>query len=279
MTAALRQTAELSSRVNAALQPGRAAARRSPLLAAGLAAAVAVAVALPLAWRHWAGRHFRIEASQALAASSNPTALGFDGSLLWVASWDGKLGAYDPQNVETAVRVASPPDLLPYRPVAMAFGGEFLWTLDAAQARVIRHKASDPSRVLAMRPSPGPAPTALAFDGQSLWSYDAANRSLYRHGSDEGSVKAYALGPELVVTAMVWVDGDLWVFDAKSRQLVDYALKNDVFKRAQTYALDEPVLALAAASGLVDGRRRPQLWALAGPAGARQTPAFLRYDY
>lgn len=274
----MRQTAELSDRVSAALRPAAPKPSRARWYQAAAAAVVLLAGGAA-AWHYAGRRHFKLDGADSLAATANPTALGFDGTLVWLASWDGRLVAYDPQNVEASVRSAAPAELAPYRPSAMAFGGGFLWTLDAAQARVIRHSASDPGRVLAVRPSPGPAPTALAFDGQSLWSYDAANRSLYKHGSDEATAKAYALDPDLVVTAMVWEDGHLWVFDAKGRQLVDYAFKDDAFKRAQTYAFDEPVLALTAASGLVDGRRKAQLWALAGPSGARQTPAFLRYEY
>lgn len=279
MTQALRQTAELSSRVTTALRPPPPKPRRSPWLPAAAAAVALLAAVSPFAWRYATRRHFKLEATQSLASTANPTALGFDGTLVWVGTWDGRLIGYDPQNVEASVRSAAPAELAPYRPAAMAFGNGFVWTLDAAQARVVRQSASDPGRVLSARPSPGPAPTALAFDGQALWSYDAANRSLYKHGSDESQTKAYALDPDLVVTAMAWVDGDLWAFDAKGRRLVDYAFKNDAFKRRESYKFDEPILALVAASGLVDGRRRPQLWALAGPSGARQTAAFLRYDY
>ena len=280
MTRTLRETSALSERVKAALKPALGGVLSGwSLRARALALAAAVAVlALPALWYATSRRHFEAVGASVVSVSA-PTSLAFDGTLLWVASWDGKLTAYEPENLDVPVRAAAPAGVAPYRPVGMAFGGGLLWTLDAAQARILRHKASDPERVQVSRPSPGPAPTALAFDGQALWSYDAVNRTISEHGSDEGSTKSYSLESDVVVTAMAWVGGDLWVFDAKARQLVEYDFKDAAFKRLRAHAFDKPVLALAAASGLVEGRRRPQLWALEGPAGARQKPAVVRYDY
>jgi hypothetical protein len=281
MTQTLRETSELSERVKSALQPGGTSAWRgwSPRARALAAAAAVALLAAPPAWRYASRRHLAVESTQAVALET-PTAVAFDGTLVWISAWNGALTSYDPSKLDAPVRSAAPAaELGAYRPAGLAFGDGVLWTLDAAQARVIRHKASDPQRVLAARASPGPAPTALAFDGRALWSYDAANRALYQHGDDEASVKSFALEPDVVVTAMAWVAGDLWVFDAKARRLVEYRLEDGAFKRLRAEAFDRPVLSLAWASSLVDGKRRRQLWALEGPAGGRMTPALVRYDY
>jgi hypothetical protein len=277
MTQALRETGELSTRVSAAMR-AQTAARSSRKVWAAAAAALALAFAAPPVYRYATRHHFAAVSTQSVGAGS-PTALAFDGTMAWVASWDGRLLSFDPQNFEVPVRSAAPADLAPYHPVSMAFGTDVLWTLDAARARIVRHRAADPSKVLATRPTPGPAPTALAFDGQSLWSYDAVTRSLYQHGSDEGASKSYALDEGGVVTAMCWVGDKLWVFDAKSKQLVEFELKDGLFRALERDALQEPVTALVAGSGLVDGRRRAQLWALVGPAGSRQSPAVIKYGY
>ena len=279
MTNALRETGELSARVAASLrgQPG-AKPFFSRRAVAVFAVLVVIAAASPAGYRYATRHHFSAGAAQTIGIAS-PTALAFDGTMAWVASWDGRLAAFDPANLQVPVRTAAPVDLAPYHPVALAFGGELAWTLDAARARIVRHKASDPTTVLASRPSPGPAPTALAYDGQSLWSYDAVNHALYQHGSDEGSAKSFSLDVDGVVTAMCWVGDRLWVFDAKARQLVEFEFKDGLFRALEHDPLDEPVTALAAASGLVDGRRRAQLWALVGPSGARQASAVIKYGY
>ena len=279
MTSALRETGELSARVAASLKGAPAARRRvSGPLMAGLAALLVLAAAAPSAYRYATRHHFSAGAAQSVGAG-NPTALAFDGTSAWVATWDGRLVAFDPANLEIAVRSSAPADIAPYHPVALAFGGDTAWTLDAARARIVRHKASEPSKVLATRPSPGPAPTALAYDGQSLWSYDAVNRSLYQHGADEGSAKSFGLDVEGVITAMCWVGDRLWVFDAKARQLVEFEFKDGLFRALERDPLDEQVVGLASASGLVDGRRRAQLWALVAPSGARQSAAVIKYAY
>ncbi|MBI4059911.1 MAG: hypothetical protein HY403_00620 [Elusimicrobia bacterium] len=248
-----------------------ARARRVRAAASALAAA-AVLAAGSLAWRWGAQWRYSLEAT-APVASLNPTALAFDGTLLWVADWGGRLSAHDPVDPRRAVREIGVPEGGVFRPTALAFGDGRMWTLDAARARLIRASAARPEAVLAAVRSPGPAPTALAFDGSSLWSYDSASRALYRHAGDEATYQAYPLEDDVVPNALAWVDGRLWLHDTKSRRLMIYALESGRFALKEAHPSPD-----AATAGFVvlPGKDGPLLWALVGPSAQRTQPALLR---
>lgn len=275
LTATLRESSEATTKMSAMMRSAANAPSRVPKLGglagkavAGLAFAACVGFG---AWRWFSTYHFHAGAPRPIALSS-PTALAFDGTTLWGAEWDGRVVALDPKDPRAAVRVSSPAPQGPYRPVALAASGEAMWSLDAAQARVLRHKAGEPEKLLAVRPSPGPAPTALAFDGEALWSYDAANRLLYRHGADEGSFRSFALDQDVVATALAWVGKELWVYDAKTRKLHVFAFEGEAFRPRGSYDLGAPVAALAAGP-------RGKLWVVE-PAGAERTaPALVEFSY
>ncbi|OGR90815.1 MAG: hypothetical protein A3J74_04350 [Elusimicrobia bacterium RIFCSPHIGHO2_02_FULL_57_9] len=237
----------------------------------------AAALAFPV-WKHFTRLNFKA-ASVRSVDLSNPTALTYDGSLLWVTEWNGNVLALDPENPHKPVRATRVGSLGAYHPSALAFGGYFLWSADAAQARIVRHSAGEPDKILALRASPGPAPTALAYDGQSLWSYDAANKAVYKHGSDETSYKSFGIEQDVVATAMAWVSGELWIFDSKSRMLRIFSFKDDVFKLKDSHALGETVLGLVGAMGETKGGSSRQLWVLAGPNARRTGHAIVKYDY
>lgn len=262
-----------------AAEPGaageQAAERRRRLLvmAGQGAAALAVVAALAGAW-NW-GRSWRwTSESTAPVAASNPAAMAYDGSLLWIADWSGGVSSLDPADLRRAPTSFPLPAGGPYRPTALAFGGGVMWTLDAAQARVLRHPAGRPDTVLASRPSPGPAPTALAYDGSALWSYDAANRSFYEHGGDEGISRAYPLDGDAVPNAMAWRGGRLWVHDSKSGRILvlerrDGRLVPVESGRAPAAGLIG--LAFGAARG-----RGAEVFLLAGPSAQRASAALLK---
>jgi hypothetical protein len=200
--------------------------------------------------------------------------LAFDGSSLWVSDWGGRLFSVDPSDPRRVLLQAAPQPGGPYRPTAIAAGGGALWTLDAAQARLLRHSKDAPDRILAARPSPGPAPTALAFDGETVWSYDALNRAVTRHGGDDAPTQTYALPDDAVPNAMTWADGRLWIYDAKARRLLVYELANGKLSRTADEPAPEPgVLGLAAAGGPNDRR----VYVLVGPSGARGAAEIVRY--
>lgn len=286
MTEVLRQSTETSSKLAAMMRtlglvnPPRSQGgkggptRRLFWLAMALAAAAA---AVPV-WKHLNRLQFKVESIHSVDLA-NPTALTYDGALLWVAEWSGNILALDPEDLHKPVRLARVGSVGAYHPSALSFGGSFLWSADASQARILRHDSARPDIVLASRASPGPAPTALAFDGESLWSYDAANKAVYRHGSDETSYKAFAIEQDMVATAMAWVSGELWIFDSKSRRLLIFTYKENNFKLKDSHALGESILGLAAAGSRGQGGLGRQLWALAGPNAQRAGHALIRYNY
>lgn len=246
-------------------------ARRLRAAAFALAGAALIAAAFP-AWRWGAEWSYEAEAT-APVAGLNPAALAFDGTLLWVADWGGRVSALDPADPRRAVREVAVPAGGVYRPTALAFGEGRMWTLDAARARLLRSTPARPNVVTAAIPSPGPAPTALAFDGQNLWSYDAANHALYRHAADEATHKSYPIEEEVVPNAMAWVDGKLWLHDTKSRRIMVYAFEGDRFALKEAHPAPDNATVGFAVLPAEDGRR---VWALVGPTAERAQPALLR---
>jgi hypothetical protein len=272
-----RKSAEESARASegtilqAARARVRAERRRRWALALG-GALVAAAVAGP-AWRAATVWRFVPEAV-APAPTGNPTGLALDGGSLWISDWGGSLVAVDPADPRRVRIQAAPRPGGPYHPTAIAAGGGVLWTLDAGQARLLRHSAAAPDRILAARPSPGPAPAALAFDGETVWSYDAANRALTRHGGDDAPAQTYALPDEAVPSAMTWADGRLWIYDAKARRIVVYEAAGGKLARVADEPAPEPgVLGLAAAG---EPRER-RVYVLVGASGGRGAAAIVRY--
>jgi len=265
---------------------------RRPSLARRLAPALAAAgLLLAAAWprgRWLTGWSLKPLETRAFALD-NPTALASDGARLWVSDWKGTLEAFDPADLRAPARSVRVSGLGVYRPVSLALGRERFYTLDAAQARIVRHQPQDPASVLYAKPAPGPAPTALAWDGAALWSYDAVNKSLYRHGADESDAKAYPLEADVVPTVMQWLGGRLWLFDSRGRRLMAFDFANDVFAPVCAVALDESAVGLAAAMGLPsrEGGRSPfpegtrpkteEILVLAGPSARRQGFALARY--
>ena len=248
-------------------------AGRSGLTRARRLRAAVIAGAFP-AWR-WGLQWRYLPEATSPVPSVNPSALAYDGHLLWVADWGGRLSAVDPADPRRAVRQVAVPLGGLFRPTAMAFGDGRMWTLDAARARLLRSNSSAPERVISSVPSPGPAPTALAFDGTSLWSYDAANRALYRHAADEASYKAFPVPEAVVPNALAWVDGRLWLHDAKSRRIMIYRFDGTRLSLEEAHPSPDPAtIGFAVLPGPM-GRR---IWVLVGPNAERAQPALLRLN-
>ncbi|MDD5628132.1 MAG: hypothetical protein PHU21_03645, partial [Elusimicrobia bacterium] len=241
---------------------------------AALAAVLLLAGAWPL------GRWLCAWSLKPMAVSGmtldHPTALACDGRRLWVSDWNGTLQSFDAADLSAPASSASLASLGAYRPVALALGGGRFYTLDAAQARIVRHQPDAPATVLYARPAPGPAPTALAWDGQALWSYDAFNKRLYRHGPDESEAKAYALDAGVAVAAMQWLDGRLWLWDGRGRRLMVFDLVNEAFVPSWSAALDENAVGLAAAGAAGARPKTRDILVLVGPSARRQGFALLR---
>lgn len=241
--------------------------------AAVAAACVLLAAGLRPSWRWASGWTYEAE-SVAPAPVPNPTALALGGGSLWVCDWGGRLLAVDAADPRRAAGQASPQPGGPYRPAAVALGLGVMWTLDAAQARLVRHAASDPARTISSRPAPGPAPAALAFDGRTLWSYDAVDHALTRHAGDDSAQQSFPLPREVVPNAMVWVEGRLWVHDAKSHRILLYKFDDGAaFQVGSQPAPEAGVLGLAVAGA----RRDRRVYALLGPWGGRSQPSIARY--
>lgn len=223
------------------------------------------------AWLYSRSFHFQA-LSLKPTALLNPTGLAFDGESLWASDWNGVLESFSPSSPEQIARSARVLATKPYHPSSLVFAKGSLWSLDAAQARLIEHSPKDPAVVVASYPSPGPAPTALAFDGKSLWSYDAVSGALYRHDQDPSRTRAFPLNQDMAATAMAWVGSRLWIFDSKGRRLLIFDLKGNALSLEASYPAHETIL------GIVPSGKREVL-ILAGPNADHAKPVLIQYSY
>ncbi|MHB2025186.1 MAG: YncE family protein [Elusimicrobiota bacterium] len=279
MAETLRQSTETSFKIqgvlksvaNFGLPPERRKTSRRIWAALG-AVAICFGAAVPV-WRYYSIYHFIPEAVVPVSFLKNPTGLAYDGAKIWVSQWDGHLEAFDPIHLDAAPLSVLPDIKLPYHPVSIIFAKDSFWTANAASARLIRQEAADPAREISSLAAAGPAPTAMAYDGRAIWCYDAADRSLDRYRGD-GQIKSFGLG-DAVPTSLLWVSRRLWAFDAKTRKLEVFDFKDNVFSMAASYDLGESVIGMTAVK---TGKGR-ELWVLAGPSGARTSPAFIKFRY
>ncbi|MBI4678413.1 MAG: hypothetical protein HY748_12605 [Elusimicrobia bacterium] len=270
-SARLASVVGILDRVGALDLPGRRAnlgRRAKGALTASLVVGLALS-AIPL-WRHFSRPRLKAVSVQAVELD-NPTGMTYDGAKIWVSQWSGELRSFDPKDLRSKTLHPASKGLGAYRPTALAAAGDFLWSVDSAQARVIKHKAGKPEVVLASLRAPGPAPCALAFDGSSLWLYDAATSAIYRQKGGSADFAAVPAEVEIVPAAMAFVDGRLWAFDSKSREMVIMELKDGKLKSWTRQAIPESLLGVSVA-----GR---ELWALAGPAMERPGYALVKYRY
>ncbi len=275
----LRQSTETSTRLASAMKLLRGLAGPAHTAEGGAsfnwrrAAAGALAAALLAGggwglWSYARRPHFKLAVSQSVALE-NPTSLAHDGERLWVSEWDGALRSFDPKDFSAFDPVRAKVSE-PYRPVALAAGADYLWALDSAQARVVGHRAGRPAEILKTRPAPGPAPSAAATDGDFLWIYDAANAALYRQDAEGKSSRSMTL-PDFIPSAMAWVDGALWAFDPRSRELAILDPSAERVAVRGRFRFDSPVLGISGGKGA--------LWILAGPDEGRPGFALQKFEY
>jgi hypothetical protein len=239
-------------------------------------AAIGLALALASAYPVYQYMHrfqVTLAGSHALEAN-NPTGIAFDGDVVWISQWDGRLTAVDPRDPGVPVRTLKVKAKPPYHPAGMVVWGEKLYSLDTGQSRIFRHTLASPETVEESWPTPGPAPTALTSDGQNLWSYDAATRRVYRHLGEgaESQTEPYEIPVDVVPGAMAWHRGELWVVDAKNSRLVVFALKGKALEQGRAAPLEVPLQAIYLTQRLGDeGEKRLELWGLSVPSAGLPT--------
>ncbi|TPW20472.1 MAG: hypothetical protein FD126_1656, partial [Elusimicrobia bacterium] len=116
--------------------------------------------------------------------TSHPSALVWDGGLLWVADWhDGTLHTMSRSG--GSLRPERRYALGESHPVGLAVGRDRVFVADAWTRRIERRRKDDVLTLESSVPSPGPKPSGLYFDGKYLWSADQALGRVYQHADDE----------------------------------------------------------------------------------------------
>lgn len=265
----LRESSEATSRLAGALTAMRSAISGAPeggglrrFGAVLLAAAIVASGALPV-WRY-ATRLRLVPLAAETVAADNATAIACDGSQLWISEWSGRLLSLDPAHPSRLLSAAQVAAAGPYHPTALAVFGETLWSVDTAQARILRHASADPAVPRDSWASPGPAPLALAHDGTRLWSYDAVNRTLYRHEGEgpQAQVRGFPLDLDVVPTSMQWTGPDLWLHDSKGHRLLRLRVQEGAVLVVDTVPMAASVVSIA----IRGGARGRAAWALLGDA-------------
>ncbi|MBI4345333.1 MAG: hypothetical protein HY553_00650 [Elusimicrobia bacterium] len=223
----LRQSSEATHQLSGAITAMRQAASGAPegrglrrTIAAVLASALLAGVGLP-AWQYVTRLRLVPLAGESVAAES-PTGLAFDGTQLWVTEYSGRFLKLDPGHPSQQLSSWQVAASGPYHPGALTASADTLWTVDTAQARILRHATADPSVPRDSWSAPGTAPVAVAHDGTRLWTFDVVNRTLYRHEGDgpNAPTQGYPLDLDVVPTSMQWAGSELWMHDSKGHRLL-----------------------------------------------------------
>ncbi|PIP83803.1 MAG: hypothetical protein CO113_11410 [Elusimicrobia bacterium CG_4_9_14_3_um_filter_62_55] len=233
------------------------------------AAAVAVLLAASVPVYRYMTRFEAVLASSHAIESTNPTGIAYDGNVVWISQWDGRLTSVDPKDPAVPLRTLRVNAKAPYHPAGMVLWGEKLYSLDTGQSRIFRHSLAAPETVEESWPTPGPAPTALASDGQNLWTYDAATRQMYRHLGEgpQSQSEPYSIPSDLAPSAIAWHRGELWLVDAKQSRLLIFTRNGRVLELQRSTQLAEPLSAILLTQTLGDeGGSQLELWGLSVPS-------------
>lgn len=304
MAESLRKSSQVGEKITSMLQfaaskavdvisarPGKAAGAVAPTpgvapprpldwrkLLAGTVAAVLLLSAYPV-WKHVHRLRFELVESYALVAES-PTGIAFDGNVLWLTEWDGRLTSLDPEQPSEVLFRQTIKRRGVYHPNSVAIWGDALYTLDTAQARILRHSLTAPAKVDLDWPSPGPAPIVLAHDGQNLWSYDAATRAVYRHLGEgkESQVEAHKMEFDILPSAMTWFKDELWIYDIKGRQIMIFKRDGKTLDLVRSKKFDTPLQSILLTYRADDqGKQRLELWGLSVPEEGDDPPTLKKY--
>ncbi|MBI4057671.1 MAG: hypothetical protein HY399_09010 [Elusimicrobia bacterium] len=184
--------------------------------------------------------HWVEEASFPLQIKT-PTALMVGKDSLWIADWELGMLSLNPQSPSDRPTVLNLSKLKPYHPTGVALGGDSLWSLDAAQIRILRHPLGNLAEAYSY-PAPGSAPSALAYGQTGLWLYDASTKLLYRFGLDPGSgvEGTFQMPSGPLLNSIQWVGSDLWGLDTKGKLLWRLARNKGIFsiKSSQKFIPD-----------------------------------------
>jgi len=137
----------------------------------------------------------------------HPTAMTFDGTLMWVADGDAfKIFGLDPLDGSHKKTLNAPG----YDPRGLAWDGELLWCVDGGEGWIY---GIDPESGVARRllESNSADPGGLAFDGEFLWLLDRKARRILRINRKDGMMHENIPAPAARCNGMTWWDGYLWV--------------------------------------------------------------------
>lgn len=194
--------------------------RNGPIFAA------AALIFFAAAFGHKAVERAKRQKAEALAAAavshwdlpySHPAAMTFADGRLWVADWFSQsVYVHDPATIAVR-RVAHFPAEMP---VALAVGGDMVWSATAGGAVVRRMKDA---ALTAVERVSAPRTIGLAYDGLYLWTVESG--ALRKRLVDPAlSIVASFKYPGLRPAGLVWDGRALWSLDAGNRELLRHDL-------------------------------------------------------
>lgn len=109
---------------------------------------------------------------------SNPTAITYDGSHIWISDWLTQ--TFYKHNLDKSLSIDHSYYLQDSHPTGMAFDGTYLWSSNAWESVIYKHELDTALSVIETFQSPCPEPAGLYWDGIYFWICDMRQGKIYK---------------------------------------------------------------------------------------------------
>jgi len=203
--------------------------QRKIMAGVAVAAVIGCLISYNLGW--WTNRNFKL-------AYTNPVDMSWNNGQLWVADWFTQ-SIYIHDVNKSGAPIVKTYYLPEVHVTGIAVAGDRLYTADAWDKKLRRHKLDEYLTAEKVLNSPGGTPTSLFFDGKYLWSIDSKQGKIYQHRMDDNlTVLADFKTPASAPVGFFKDDQFAWTSDSQTRLLYKHRL-DDQLSVVAAYSVDE----------------------------------------
>jgi CheY-like chemotaxis protein len=156
-----------------------------------------------------------------LVPYSNPTAVTFDGTYLWVSDWVTQTFFKHTNDKKLSIaQIYTMPDS---HPTGIAHDGTYFWASNSWEYSINKYREGSSLELVQSYESPGNDPSGLFWDGAYLWICDLTQGKIYQTKPTETELEIVSEHelPGIKPASMFQRNGYFWIADAET---------NNVFK-------------------------------------------------